>query len=107
MNTEVINDKAQAYADKIDDGQRTARQCAVKAYIQACNDIADGSMEVDGVWHNASETPQCKGGTCLYCVQGRKGNIRRMNYEGAEQFGNYVRRCNVSQWAYKQDLLDV
>lgn len=107
MDKENINDMAQAAADKIDDGQRTARQCAVKAYIQACDDIADGSLGVGRVWHKTDETPQCKGGTCLYCVQGRKSSIRRMNYEGPEQFEGYVKRCNVSRWAYKQELLDL
>lgn len=107
MDTEKINEMAQAFADKVDDGQRTARQCAVKAYMQACDDIAEGHVGARTVWHGTDEEPEPQGGdSCLYCLQGKKGNVRRVNYENPEQFRAYIERSNVRAWAYRRDLLE-
>ena len=43
---------AEAFADRIDDGQRTARQCAVLAYMKG----AEGRAKA--AWHPADELPE-------------------------------------------------
>lgn len=108
----MIQDLAERCADKVDDGQRTARQCAIKAYVKGYADGSGVSGKKAGdeeghrrVWHPVTELPPVRS-VNLYCLTGQKGNVQKCVYEDEESFKTYVSQNGIRMWAYRHDLLE-
>lgn len=96
-----LQEAAEALADKIDDGIRTARQCAIYAYIQGVMDKSSG--KVSSVWHDVSELP--KKGESVIAMTARK---RRMKLTANNDEHKYLKFCesnNIAKWAYRDELI--
>ena len=95
---QLIMDAAEAFADKIDDGTRTPRQCAIKAYIE----VATAPLRQ---WHDIpGEEPQ-KAGSCIILLTGKKHKFLQFSFRGSEDWQKLVKQNNAVRWAYKDELL--
>ena len=102
MTTEEIITQAEAYADWIEDGNRIARQCAIKAYKQGYNDcIKNHKAEI---WHPADELPDCSDKGIIIVTRVRRRFIHA-SFNGENEWRNKIRQVNALQWAYKHELL--
>lgn len=103
MENEVdtTQEAAEIFADKIDDGVRTARQCAILAYKQGAVDKT--SSKVSSVWHDVSELP--KKSLPVIVMTARK---RRMKLTSNNDEYKYLKFCefnNIAKWAYRDELI--
>lgn len=102
MNEEdEIAEAAKALADKIDDGMRTARQCAIHAYIQGVEDKASG--KVGSVWHDVSELP--KRGEAVIAMTERKHRLKLTSNCDEQKYLKFCQSNNIAKWAYRDELI--
>lgn len=101
MNEEEIVEAAKALADKIDDGMRTARQCAIYAYIQGVADKASGKF--GSVWHDVSELP--KKGVSVIVMTARKRRMKLTVNSDEQKYLKFCKSNSISKWAYKDELI--
>lgn len=100
MTAEEIKTQAEAYADRIDDGNRTARQCAVKAY---CKGYADGiENRKREIWHSPDEQPQRPDKGIIIVTRIRR---RFIHATANGDWQKKIKAVNALKWAYKEDLL--
>lgn len=103
MNTEtqqLIQDAAEAFADKIDDGLRTPRQCAIKAFIEA----ATRFKTISSAWHRTDKEEPTYG-RCVILITGRRFRFVQSTFRGSEDWQKLVNEIKADRWAYKEDLL--
>lgn len=92
-----IHELAEAYADRIDDGLHTARQCAIAAYTHGFK------ARRQFVWHSCDELPTS---SCRAIVLLTGGNhFRHVTFNGESDWKFTCRQANAQKWAYKGDLL--
>lgn len=103
MNEEKVAEAARALADKIDDGVRTARQCAIYAYIQGVTDRASG--KVNSVWHDVSELP--KKGEAVIVMTARKHRMKLTSNCDEEKYQKFYQSNNIAKWAYRDELINL
>lgn len=103
MNVTEIQEAAEALADKIDDGVRTARQCAIYAYRQGVEDKASG--KVSSVWHDVSELP--KKGEPVIAMTTRKHRMKSTANNDEQKYQKFCKSNSISKWAYKDELIKV
>lgn len=102
MNEEdKIIEAAKALADKIDDGVRTARQCAILAYKQGAMDKASGN--VCSVWHDVSELP--KKGEAVIAMTARKHRMKLTSNCDEQKYQKFCQSNNIAKWAYRDELI--
>lgn len=101
MNEEEVVESAKALADKIDDGIRTARQCAIYAYIQGVMDKSSG--KVSSVWHDVSELP--KKGEPVIAMTARKHRMKLTSNCDEERYQKFCQSNNIAKWAYRDELI--
>lgn len=89
---------AEAFADRIDDGQRTARQCAVLAYMKG----AEGRAKA--AWHPADELPEHPEKGIVIVTKVRRRFVHA-TFNGVEPWNAKIKNINAWKWAYKEDLL--
>lgn len=90
-------DAAEVFADKIDDGTRTPRQCAIKAYIEAATASRHSWHDIPG------EDP--KPGCCVILLTGGRHKLVQFAYQGSESWQKLILQLKAVKWAYKEDLL--
>lgn len=95
-----IQEAAVLYADKVDDGSRTARQCAILAY-------REGSGRAFGLaWHDASELPAVKNAVIVGMTKTKK-KLKQFAFTSEDTFFKMVRGYRFSKWAYKEDIIPI
>ena len=117
FSEEDLDDMANACVDRIDDGQRTARQVGIMAYKKAVEQVAAGFACSDtqdcvtptgrnSIWHDVSEYPSVRG-VNIFAMQGGKcAGVLYFEYKSKEDFDITVKQHNIVKWAYKYDLID-
>lgn len=98
-----LQEAAEALADKLDDGVRTARQCAILAYKQGVEDKA--SVKVSNVWHDVSELP--KKGEPVIAMTARKRRMKLTANNNEQKYLNFCESNNVAKWAYRDELINL
>lgn len=98
-----IVEAAKALADKIDDGMRTARQCAIYAYIQGVADKASG--KVGSVWHDVSELP--KKGESVIAMTAKKHRLKLTSNCDEQKYQKFCQSNNIAKWAYRDELIEL
>ena len=100
MTTEEIKTQAEAYADRIDDGNHTPRQCAVKAFCKAYEEGFKAHKAE--MWHPADELPDSSDKGIIIVTRIRRCFIH------ATANGDWqkkIKAVNALKWAYKEDLV--
>ena len=104
MNEEdKIVEAAKSLADKIDNGTRTARQCAIYAYIQGVEDKASG--KVSSVWHDVSELP--KKSEPVIAMTARKHRMKLTANNDEQKYQKFCQSNNIAKWAYRDELISL
>lgn len=103
MNEEDKIAAAKSLADKIDDGVRTARQCAIYAYLQGVEDKASG--KVCSVWHDVSELP--KKSLPVVAMTTKKRRIKSTVNDDEQKFLKFCQSNNIAKWAYRDELINL
>lgn len=98
-----IVEAAEALADKIDDGVRTARQCAMYAYLQGVADKASG--KVSSVWHDVSVLP--KKGEPVIVMTARKHRMKLTANNDEQKYQKFCQSNNIAKWAYRDELISL
>lgn len=96
-----LRETAEALADKIDDGVRTARQCAIYAYIQGVVDKASG--KAGSVWHDVSELP--KKSVPVIVMTARKHRMKSTANCDEQKYLKFCQSNSINKWAYKDELI--
>lgn len=94
----LLKEQAEAYADRIDDGIRTARQCAISAYL------AGAANAQKALWHPADEVPSLKG-KCIVGLTLRGHHFKYTTSMGAEKWHTLCKTMNIERWTYKENLI--
>lgn len=97
MNSTKIDDLANACADRVDNGVRTARQCAVLAYK------AGFKARRDSIWHTPDDTPEQSGRAIVIITSGN--HFRHVTFQGVDKWRFACQSANAVKWTYKSDLL--
>lgn len=93
-----IKDLAEAFADHIDDGCRTARQCAILAY-KAGYEAPHAS-----VWHRVDEIPTDPT-RAITIVTAKRKRFKNTTYNTDAEWLRVCRQVGAFRWAYKNDVL--
>lgn len=97
MRKERLNDLADAYADRVDDGIHTARQCAVLAFK------AGFDTRRKEIWRAPDEMPGIYS-KAIVLVTGCL-HFRHTTFRGDADWRQLCKETNALKWAYKSDLL--
>lgn len=104
MNEEdKIVEAAKSLADKIDNGTRTTRQCAIYAYLQGVEDKA--SVKVSSVWHDVSELP--KKGEPVIVMTTKKHRMKLTSNCDGQKYQKFCQSNNIAKWAYRDELISL
>lgn len=104
MTEQKLTEQAEAYADKIDDGNRTARQCAILAYKKGFETkFPTGKGPINGVWHPMDEYPAPS--VVVIIVTGKKHHFKHSSFIGEKKWLTISKSWNAWKWAYREDLL--
>lgn len=95
-----IQEAAEIFADKIDDGNRTPRQCAIRAYIEG----ATSPRQTQSPWHAIEDEPKTAS-KCIIVVSGTRHKLIQTSYQGHEHWQRINNGYKSLKWAYKEDLL--
>lgn len=103
MTEEEITEQAEAYADKIDDGSHTARQCAILAFKKGFGTKFPNSKGVTGVWHPMEDYP--KPSVPVVIVTKIRRRFKHAIFDTEKHWLGTAKSMSVWKWAYKEDLL--
>lgn len=99
MIAEKIQTAAELFADKIDDGVRTARQCSILAYRQ-------GAREgIKILWHDICEIPHK--GVPVYLMTARKKKLKLYSCDDVDKFKKFCSGNGIARWAYREDIIGI
>lgn len=101
IDEDKVVEAAKSLADKIDDGVRTARQCAIYAYIQGVEDKTSG--KVSSVWHDVSELP--KKGESVIAMTARKHRMKLTSNCDEQKYQKFCQSNHIAKWAYRDELI--
>lgn len=102
MTEQELTEQAEAYADKIDDGNRTARQCAVLAYKKGFETKFPHGKGA-GVWHPMDEYPEPS--VPIVIVTKIRRRFKHGIFDTEKRWLATAKQINAWKWAYKGDLL--
>ena len=95
----LVQEAAETFADKIDDGIRTARQCAIMAFREGAENFYKKTA-----WHPVEELPaDCEKGIII--VTARRKRFKHATYNGEKEWRKILKQVNGMMWAYKEDLI--
>lgn len=103
MTEEELTEQAEAYADKIDDGNRTARQCAVLAFKKGFETKYPTGRGTLGVWHPMDEYPEPT--VPVVIVTKIRRRFKHAIFDTEKRWLGISKSMNAWKWAYKGDLL--
>lgn len=98
IDDKKVEECAELYADKVDDGSRTARQCAILAYREGC------SQAIGLAWHDIGELPAAKNAVIVGMTKTKK-KLKQFAFTSEDAFHKMVRSYHFSKWAYKEDII--
>lgn len=96
-----VQSSAELFADRIDDGIHTARQCAILAYKQG---LLDGqSSKVKFTWHDMDELPEKS--RAVYLMTGTRKKLKTYAYTNKEEYAKMCKCNSFTKWAYREDII--
>lgn len=111
MKTDKLQEAAELCADRIDDGIRTARQCAILAYKQGAmaktnqGAYVETSEKPSSIWHGMDELPAKS--APLFLLTGTKRKIKRFTHTNTEKYEKFCKSNNITRWAYKNEIINL
>lgn len=97
MTEEELTEKAETFADKVDDGNHTARQCAILAFRKGYE-----TKKID-VWHPMDEYPEPS--VPVVVVTKIRRRFKHAIFDTEKRWLGISKTINAWKWAYKKDLL--
>lgn len=108
MEIDKLQEAAELCADHIDDGIRTARQCAILAYMQCAKEqthSGGGNNKSSSVWHDMDELPAKS--VPLFLLTGSKRKVKHFTHTNTELYEKFCSSNNIQKWAYKNEIINL